>query len=131
MKIMAFYGLAESLARLSRCGRLRVGCVVVTSDMREVVAVGYNGPPAGVDNDACREGEGACGCVHAEANALVKLATRERGLTLMTTTSPCEHCAGLTVNSGKVSVVIYGGAYRDLSGLELLTNAGVSVRGMT
>src|SRR5687768_6076870 len=86
-KLAAFWAFTESLAGLSRCTRLRVGCVVIRPDFSEVLAVGYNGPPRGVPNDACRGGAGACGCIHCEANALVKINNGSRGLVMLCTDS--------------------------------------------
>jgi deoxycytidylate deaminase len=119
-KLRVFWQLVASLAGLSTCRRRDVGCVVVDPALRSVLAVGYNGPPARIPNGGCREAEGSCGCVHAEANTLVKLRSEAWGLVMLSTTCPCEHCAGLIVNSGRVEVVIYGDAYRDSRGLSVL-----------
>lgn len=123
-KLCAFWKFAVGLSDLSTCGRRAVGCVVTDPGLTSVLAVGYNGPPSRSPNDGCRRTEGTCGCVHAEANALVKLKDGER-LVMLTTTCPCEHCAGLIVNSGKIGMVVYGDAYRDSSGLNVLQAAGV------
>jgi dCMP deaminase len=131
-KLWAFCEFARSLSRLSTCRRLQVGCIVVTPDLTEVLAIGYNGPPAGVDNDRCRatgpgDGHGGCGCIHGEANALVRLKATGSDLVMLTTDSPCEHCAGLVLNSKSVGAVVYDREYRDRTGLELLEAAGVTV----
>lgn len=131
-KLQVFRNLARSLADLSRCKRSKIGCVIAPVELTEVLAIGYNGPPSGEDNDSCRGVEGACGCIHAEANALVKLRGGDSGLLLVTSLSPCEHCAGLIVNSNRVRYVIYEGLYRDSAGLSLLQRRGlVLVRGET
>ncbi len=125
-KVAVFWRLARDLASLSCCRRAKVGCVVVLPDLTEVVAIGYNGPPAGTPNDGCRGTEGNCGCAHSEGNALSKL----RGghdLVMVTTTLQCEHCAGLVVNSGKVRAVVYGQEYRNTYGVDLLRSAGLAV----
>lgn len=127
LKARVFADLARSLAGLSTCRRARVGAVVVTPEMTEVLAVGYNGQPAGEPNGSCRASEGTCGCVHAEANAIVKLSDRRGGLVLLTTTSPCEACAGLIVNCGRVGEVRYAERYRDEAGLRLLARRGITV----
>lgn len=119
-KLKVFFGFTEDLASLSTCRRLQVGALIVQPDFSEVLAVGYNGPPAGRSNDSCRSNQGNCGCVHAEANAIAKLATRDRDLLMLVTASPCEACAGLIINSGRVAVLIYGEPYRDPTGLTLL-----------
>jgi deoxycytidylate deaminase len=100
---------------------------MVPDDMTEVLAIGYNGPPSGVPNESCRAEEGACGCIHAEANALVKLRARARRITLITGVAPCEHCAGLILNSKRVAAVVFDGFYRDSRGINLLSSRGVLV----
>lgn len=107
------------LAQLSTCKRAKVGCVVVPDDLSMVYSIGYNGPPAGEPNDSCTGEQGRCGCVHAEANAVVKLGPVTEAV-LVCTTAPCLACAGLIVNCRKIHCVVYGLAYRDESGLELL-----------
>lgn len=114
----------ESLAGLSTCKRLKVGCAVIPPDLTEVVGIGYNGPAAGEMNDACRSAEGACGCIHAEANALIKVRSRAP-LIMFTSRSPCEHCAGLILNNRSVAAVLYARPYRDPFGLKRIERAGV------
>ena len=121
--------LAGSMAALSTCRRLRVGCVVVSPKLQAILAVGYNGPTAGTPNDSCTGIPGACGCVHAEANALVKLGAGAGELVV--THSPCSHCAGMIVNSGRVTGVTYGERFRDGGGIDVLARAGVPCVPMT
>lgn len=115
--------LAGAMAALSTCRRLRVGCVIVSPKLQSILAVGYNGPMAGTPNDSCTGEPSSCGCVHAEANALVKLG--DRSGEMVVTHSPCRHCAGMIVNSGRVSRVTYVEKFRDGSGVDSLTRAGV------
>lgn len=119
---------ATSLARRSTCTRNRVGCVVTSADHHRVLSIGYNGNYAGGPNGCDRpEDVGACGCVHAEVNALLKLdyndPTRKR---LYTTVSPCAACAKCIVNA-KIDHVIYEEEYRRPEGLNILRDAGVIV----
>lgn len=119
--------LADAMSRLSTCRRLAVGCAIISGKLDRVVAVGYNGPPVGSDNGSCSGEPGRCGCVHAEANALVK-AGSESGDAYVTH-SPCPHCAGLVANSGgRVRSVTYRTRFRDSSGVDRLRSAGVEVR---
>lgn len=130
-KLRAFVRFAVDLSDLSTCKRLKVGCVVVTPELTEVLAIGYNGPPSGTSNDSCR-GETPCGCVHAEANALVKLKSAKDHLILITTKSPCEHCAGLILNSRSIESLIYVDDYRDPTGRILIeTTSAIKVERMT
>lgn len=124
-KLSTFYDFALGLARLSTCKRRSVGCIIVSPGLTQVYSVGYNGPAMGEHNDSCTGEEGVCGCVHAEANAMVKLTTTSVGLWLITTTCPCHHCAGLIVNHTGIGRVLYGDAYRSADGLNRLLKAGV------
>lgn len=130
-KLVPFLKLMYGLAELSTCRRpdSKVGCVIIQPDFSEVVAIGYNGPAAGEGLMACRgpDAVGGCGCIHAEANAVAKLRTRDDGLVCLITKSPCEHCAGMLINTRRIDAVIYSNAYRDLNGVDRLRRAGVLV----
>lgn len=120
--LLRWAGIVEAR---STCVRAHVGAIVASPDGRAVWGYGYNGNYAGGPNACDRPDPGNCGCVHAEANALVN-AERTRGGTLYTTCAPCVACAKLIVNAGIVRVV-YERAYRDVSGLKLLADAGVAL----
>lgn len=127
-KLSVLVRTVTEVARLSTCKRLRVGCAVVIPELTEILSFGYNGPPAGMPNDSCRHDQpGNCGCVHAEANAIIKIRPDRRDLVLITTHSPCEACAGLIVNSGRFGRVIHVGDYRLTAGTELLIERGVTL----
>ena len=126
-KRLVFAQFATDLASLSSCKRAQVGAVVFPRDFSEVVAIGYNGPPRGLSHDRCNGEPGRCGCVHAEANAIAKLSTRETDLVMLCTTSPCVQCASLIINCGRIAVVDYITAYRDVYGLNTLFQAGIVV----
>ena len=123
-KRSVFVDFAKGLASLSTCQRRQVGCII--TDLNEVYAIGYNGPPRGLAN-ACVGDAGLCGCVHAEANAIAKLSSREASLWLHSTLSPCVQCAGLIINRGNIKTVTYSELYRDSKGLQLLKDAGLNV----
>ena len=66
--------------------------------------------------------------IHAEINALLKCDYNIRGRKIMyVTLSPCKMCAKAMINGG-VSEVVYDEEYRDMSGVDLLKSAGVTVR---
>lgn len=123
-KRSVFVEFAKGLASLSTCERRRVGCII--TDLHEVYAIGYNGPPRGLPH-GCQGEPGLCGCVHAEANAIAKLSSREPDLWLHSTLSPCVMCAGLIINRGNIKTVTYSEVYRDRAGLLLLESAGLNV----
>ena len=121
--------LARSIAERSVDPRLQVGCVIVSTDDRRVLAVGYNGDEAGGANAPDSTDAGASGFVHAEVNALIK-SHGVCGSIVYITHSPCVVCARALVNE-RVARVVYGEAYRDTRGIEILLKSGVSAEEMT
>lgn len=134
---------AERAAQLSHARRLQVGTVIVKND--SVISYGYNGMPAGWDNNCEDESvelysgyEGAIHrtvlktkheVLHAETNAIAKLAKNNGsgdGATMFVTHAPCLDCAKLIYQSG-ISHVLYRNAYRDSSGVTFLEKSGVQV----
>ena len=116
--------MAEELAKRSTCARSQVGSVIATGDLTQVLGIGYNGNARGLPN-ACDGNEpGRCGCLHSEANALIKAGAQVDDKVMFVTTSPCVMCAKMIVNSN-VRRVYYRTTYRDQAGLEVLRRAGV------
>lgn len=70
--------MAEVLAVRSTCSRLAVGALVTDPAMTNIYAMAYNGAARGLANGCETQTPGACGCCHAEMNALVKAPT-DRG----------------------------------------------------
>ena len=119
---------AHNIAKRSYDPRFQVGAVVVTEDNCQVLAIGYNGNYAGGPNQVESEAPGESGMIHAEINALIKLDyNNPKKKKLYLTLSPCRMCAKAIVNSG-IEEVIYKEAYRDLSGVDLLKECGITVR---
>jgi dCMP deaminase len=119
--------IARITAFRSTCLRAHVGAVITNDELTNIVSMGYNGTARALPNgcdDPKRQGD--CGCVHAEANALIK-APYDRGhLFMFTTTTPCVDCAKLIINS-RVSRVYAQREYRDPTGAHLLVRAGVQL----
>lgn len=142
-KLEAFDSFLQSLLRLSACRRNQCSAIIFPPDFSAVHAIGYNGPPSGLMNSSCTEEEGRCGCVHAEANALLKLNARPHslmvdhvddvyvddvyyeGFWMMSSTAPCYHCAGLIINSQVITQVIWRQPYRNDRGRDLLHKANI------
>jgi len=136
---------AKIFAELSSARRLHVGAIVVKDD--RIISIGYNGMPAGWDNncedeivDSCA-GSSITGVIishrlktkpevlHAESNAIAKLAkSNESGLgaDIFITHAPCIECAKLIYQSG-INGVYYSENYRDDSGIEFLKKSGVNI----
>ena len=111
--------MARTWAENSYCVRRKVGALLVKNQM--IISDGYNGTPSGFEN--------ICDVLHAEANALTKVARSNNssdGATLYVTASPCLECSKLIIQSG-IKRVVYGEEYRIMDGVELLKRAGVEV----
>lgn len=119
--------VAEIYGDLSSCNRLRVGCVIVKDDT--VIGIGYNGTPTGDDNACEYEGVTIPEVIHAEINALAKVAKSTNSsfdADLFVTVSPCIECAKLIKQSG-IKTVYYKNDYRSDSGILFLRERGVKV----
>ncbi len=123
---------ARRAAELSHARRLHVGAVIVKDDT--VISYGYNGMPAGWDNnceDILEDGtlKTKPEVLHAESNAIAKLARSHNsgvGADIFITHAPCLGCAKLIYQSG-ISKVWYGNQYRDDSGIDFLQQSGIEV----
>jgi len=119
---------ARTIAERSRDPRHQVGAVIVSANNTQVLAVGYNGDQAGGPNEVESLDPGQSGFLHAEINALIKSDYNNPVAKRMyVTLSPCRTCAKALINGG-IDEVIYDDEYRDTSGLNLLRQAGISVR---
>mgnify|MGYP002780623525 CR=1 FL=1 len=116
--------MAEELAKRSTCARLQVGTVITDALLQNVLGIGYNGNARGFPNRCDSDEPGRCGCIHSEANALIKAPGSVAEKVVFVTASPCPMCAKLIVQSG-VSHVFYREAYRDPAGLDVLRRGGV------
>ena len=118
--------MAEELAKRSTCLRLQVGTVITTSDLTQVLGIGYNGNARGLPNRCDTTTPGACGCIHSEQNALIKAGAQQPGKVMFVSASPCVMCAKMAINAN-VARVYYREAYRDPAGLDVLRQGGVEV----
>jgi dCMP deaminase len=116
--------MAEQLAKRSTCARSQVGSVITTGDLTQVLGIGYNGNARGLPNACDGTEPGRCGCIHSEANALIKAGAHVEGKAMFVTMSPCVMCAKMIVNSN-VRRVYYRSAYRDPAGIDVLRRGGV------
>lgn len=115
---------AWSFSLLSTCRRLRVGSVITSFDLREVLGIGYNGNAGGLENDCDSTTAGSCGCLHSEENAIAKCGARDKDKILFVTSSPCLKCSKLIINSG-FSMVYYLEPYRQTLPISVLHYAGI------
>lgn len=139
---------ATAFEELSTCARNHVGAVIAIDG--RIIGTGYNGAPAGMPH--CEHSSAMLlplratppgvqllkgvdpntGCkvaIHAESNAIAYAARHGvsvKGATLYVTLSPCYGCAQLVIAAGLTRVVFDRG-YRDISGIDLLREAGLEV----
>ena len=141
----AYMDTAYRFAQLSTAKRLQVGAIIVKDN--RIISIGYNGMPHGWSNECEVEEtymhQPAPGddyeevrtgvlvtkpeVIHAEANAIIKLARdgeSGKGATLFITHAPCIHCAKMIYGAG-IEQVYWREMYRDEYGLFFLHEAGV------
>lgn len=119
--------MARIWSENSYCQRRKVGAIVVKGQM--IISDGFNGTPSGFENVCEEDNVTKPYVLHAEANAITKLArshNSSEGATLYVTASPCLECSKLIIQSG-IKRVIYSDQYRLQDGIELLQRAGIEV----
>lgn len=119
--------MAQIWSENSYCIRRKVGALIVRDNM--IISDGFNGTPSGFPN-VCEENNVTFPYVlHAEANAITKVArsnNSSEGATLYVTASPCMECSKLIIQAG-IKRVVFSDLYRIQDGLELLRKAGIEV----
>ena len=123
----SYLEMAEIWAQNSYCKRRKVGALLVKDRM--IISDGYNGTPSGFENVCEEDGVTKPYVLHAEANAITKVAksgNSSEGATLYVTASPCMECAKLIIQSG-IKRVVYRDEYRLTDGIDLLRRAGIEV----
>lgn len=108
--------MAHSLAKLSKCVRLHVGCLLVKNG--RVLSTGVNGTPSGYVNccDADYDDHHQWSTrheIHAELNAIIwaaRTGTAIDGATAYVTHSPCEQCTKNLIAAG-VERIVYDVEY--------------------
>ena len=124
--------IAESVSELSSAKRLQVGCVAVKDD--KIISFGYNGTPAGWDNQCEFTNDQQQlvtkpEVIHAEMNCLMKLAKStesSEGAVLFITHAPCMHCSKAIYQAG-IKHVFYKNVYRECDGINFLNQTSTTV----
>ena len=137
---------AEVYSQLSSAKRLQVGCVVVKDNT--IIGIGYNGMPAGWDNNCeevvdvdpsdprydfnnfTKELKTKPEVLHAETNSLAKIArstNSSEGAALFVTHAPCLDCAKIIHQAG-INSVYYRNTYRSTDGIDFLEKCNINVK---
>lgn len=125
---IALIKMAGEISQLSKCNRKKVGAIIAKDN--NILSFGYNGMPSGFCNDCEEDNKTKWSVLHAESNAIVKVATStnsSRGSTLYCTLSPCKECSKLIIQAGIVRVVykeVYEGS---TDGLDLMKESGIEI----
>ena len=129
-----YWQIAKSAAAQSVAVNRQVGAAIVTTT--GIVAIGWNGTPAGLDNSCEYSVIGAGNVprlktkpevIHAEINAINKLVKSKLttvGSILFTTTAPCMNCAK-SIETAGISHVYYIYDFHGNVGIDFLISMGV------
>ncbi|MCR5183952.1 MAG: dCMP deaminase [Opitutales bacterium] len=127
-----FMAMALLVALRSACGRLHVGCVLVSSGKypNRVIAAGYNGFLPGAPHcSQVRDGHEQA-TVHAEQNAISDAAKRGvsvQGAIAYITHFPCINCAKILAAAGISEVRYFHDYHNDDLVLPLFESVGIKV----
>jgi dCMP deaminase len=117
--------LAFTVSTNSKDPWWKVGACLLRHD-NTVAAVGYNGFPAGMEEDWSDRDRRRMFVVHAEQNALRYVRPGECSL-LATTLLPCNECLKIIASYG-IKKIVYAEDYdRDLTSLELAKLFGIEL----
>ena len=105
---LRYLRMARIWAENSYCKRRQVGALVVKDKM--IISDGYNGTPSGFENVCEEDGVTKPYVLHAEANAITKLARSSNNI----------------IQAG-IKRVVYAEKYRLNDGIELMERAGIKV----
>jgi len=126
--ILAHMEVAKTYSMLSAASRAKVGCIIVKND--RIISIGYNGTPSGWENTCEVDDKTLPEVLHAEANAITKLAqSTESGKNsfLFTTHAPCLDCAKLIYQTG-IQAVYYLHEYKYPDGVRFLKRCNILVQ---
>ena len=134
-----FLKQVEDIALRATCTRRQIGAIITKDN--KIVSSGYCGTVRGaehcIDKGCIRDELGiksgtqleVCDAVHAEANAITKVAkssNSSENATLYVTTSPCMECSKLIIQSG-IKRVVFSDKYHNEEGLKLLKRANIEI----
>lgn len=130
------------LASLSNCPRRKFGALLLDPIRNVVLIDAYNGGPRGgsrlcagetcgrIDNKIPSGTRVEVGCHHAEMNIICNAAAGgvcTSGAWLIVNGEPCVMCAKLIHHAGIAKVVVVGGVYNEVNGIDYLRHHGVEV----
>lgn len=127
-KDISYLGMSYIWSLNSHCLRKKTGALIIKDNM--IISDGYNGTPYGFDNVCEENGVTKENVLHAEVNALAKIAkstNSSNNAVMYCTLSPCMNCARLIYQAG-IKKLVFSSIYRDVSGIKFLIEAGVLIK---
>lgn len=118
---------SNDLSQMSKDEKLGVGCIITTSNKKNILSIGINGAEIGGRNKRISKLTGQSGNICAEDNCLIKLNTQENNLIMYVSHKPCSLCGIRIVNSQKIKTVYYKHNYKSNSD-KTLKKAGIKLR---
>lgn len=111
-KAEKYFKLAKYFAELfSKDPSTKVGCIILAPESLQILSMGYNGMPRGVDEtikERWERPQKLMWCEHAERNAIANASRHgtplENGIAIITM-FPCADCARLLIQSGIKTIV--------------------------
>lgn len=120
--------VADRVAEESHDYKTKVGAVIAKD--RNILSYGYNGTVTGADNTMrCEDGHCLDTVIHAEQNAIAKLAKSTQsgaGATVYTTLFPCMTCALSLIQAG-ITTVVFKNDYKGNKAQSLLLDSGIKL----
>lgn len=99
-----FMGMAFYVSKKSKDPSTKVGATIAKN--KKLKSIGYNGPPANVDDDPNMPREVKYKrTIHAELNAILSYGRKLKGCTIYVTHHPCAQCAAKIIQV-KISRVV-------------------------
>lgn len=124
----AYYmGMADYVSKQSYCNNAKVGAVI--SKNGSIIAEGYNGTITGFPNVCEVDGVTTDFVLHAESNAIMKVAKSNNsteGASMYCTLSPCKDCFKLILQSG-IKELYFCKYYRNVDFLKFFSENSIYV----
>lgn len=117
-----FMNLAYNISLKSK-DKKKVGAILVSSIDNRIISTGYNGLPAGINDNidwTNRELVHSM-IIHAEMNCILYSNNKFENSILYCTLSPCKDCIKI-IAAAKINTVIYHTKYRDFDLVQNLAN---------
>ena len=126
IKLSIFSKFVQSLTELSKCKDRQVACIICSDDLQQIYSIGINGSAKGYKENCLCKTASKYTCVHAEANALVKLQTSVPNKLMICSLMPCCQCASMIANTpGGFNAVLWLEDWKELDALEIFKSTGI------